>query len=516
MDINESKLAQLLARWLSRAIEVVASDPELRSGAIHAAEFLVSALKSASDAVPVDTSTKSSINTDPSNERIESASPFSPASAEPLPPLTLGQSRSSETKGLIELPAPHLPAEIDLSVIEQRCALKAEACRWAERRRRLLDANEDYRNEIQPVDADLIARAKQLENCYLWMSGPNAPNPSSLAAYDLTASCFDAVVDVVKLLRKLSTGSGFSAEFEQALDMAAEVQSALRVAVERLDASNDRDQLDLFNWLKQTATKNHIFIERYMRHDSRAEPEGLPDLSERIESLDARLQDQEKRSAQRKKLLGKIRHKAGLILKSEGDATEHWPLLAKSVDEYVATGVPPSNVELRDALIPTIEQLPDDLDLSSSPRFLEVLREIDHYLSREPAIVPSHDAVLSDHVNELRELVRGSTIVMIGGHRRQMAAQAIEKALQLKELVWVDSAEHQSIDRFEAPIARPDVTVVVLAIRWSSHSFGEIKHFCDQYQKLLVRLPGGYSPNQLANQILDQCGDRLRQAKPAA
>ena len=49
----------------------------------------------------------------------------------------------------------------------------------------------------------------------------------------------------------------------------------------------------------------------------------------------------------------------------------------------------------------------------------------------------------------------------------------------------------------------------LLAIRWSSHGFGEVKDFCDRYGKPLVRLPGGYNPNQVAHQILTQIGDRL-------
>jgi hypothetical protein len=53
--------------------------------------------------------------------------------------------------------------------------------------------------------------------------------------------------------------------------------------------------------------------------------------------------------------------------------------------------------------------------------------------------------------------------------------------------------------------------VVLLAIRWSSHSFGDVKRFCDQFGKPLVRLPAGYSPNQVAVQILAQCSAQLAQ-----
>jgi hypothetical protein len=52
--------------------------------------------------------------------------------------------------------------------------------------------------------------------------------------------------------------------------------------------------------------------------------------------------------------------------------------------------------------------------------------------------------------------------------------------------------------------------VVLLAIRWSNHSYGDVQEYCDTYGKLLVRLPGGYHPNQVAHQILSQVGHRLR------
>jgi hypothetical protein len=56
------------------------------------------------------------------------------------------------------------------------------------------------------------------------------------------------------------------------------------------------------------------------------------------------------------------------------------------------------------------------------------------------------------------------------------------------------------------------MALVLLAVRWSSHSFGEVRQSCDRHGKPLVRLPGGYNPNQVAAQILSQCGERLRGA----
>ena len=112
-------------------------------------------------------------------------------------------------------------------------------------------------------------------------------------------------------------------------------------------------------------------------------------------------------------------------------------------------------------------------------------------------------------VLEIAHLLQGRSMVLIGGDRRPGSCQALKNAFNLRDLTWIETREHESISSFESHIARPDVAVVVLAIRWSSHSFGEIREFCERHGKPLVRLPGGYNPNQVAAQIMSQCSERL-------
>ena len=100
---------------------------------------------------------------------------------------------------------------------------------------------------------------------------------------------------------------------------------------------------------------------------------------------------------------------------------------------------------------------------------------------------------------------------MIGGDRRPFSSDALIDSFGLKELVWIETREHQTHTVFEPHVARPDVALVLLAIRWSSHSFGEVKEYCDKYAKPLVHLPAGYNPNQVAFHILNQVGERLRE-----
>jgi hypothetical protein len=99
--------------------------------------------------------------------------------------------------------------------------------------------------------------------------------------------------------------------------------------------------------------------------------------------------------------------------------------------------------------------------------------------------------------------------VLIGGSRRREAQDSLKRALKLKELIWIETKEHQAVGTFESFVARRDVALVLLAIRWSSHAFGDVKQLCDRHGKPLVRLPGGYNPNQVAAQILLQCSGQL-------
>ena len=93
---------------------------------------------------------------------------------------------------------------------------------------------------------------------------------------------------------------------------------------------------------------------------------------------------------------------------------------------------------------------------------------------------------------------------------RGPAVNALEKAFGLSNVDWIATKPHESYTGFESHIARPDVALVLLTIRFSSHSFSETQEYCRKYKKPLVRLPGGYNPNQVAKQIMSQCGRRLK------
>jgi hypothetical protein len=293
---------------------------------------------------------------------------------------------------------------------------------------------------------------------------------------------------------------------ERILPLVAEAQSALRAALKKLGAPDDAEQVETFEWIKVTAARHHVYLKRFMRADDLADPAGWSHLLARIEATAASGQ----LSRQQASEVERIREHSKRIEAGE-DTENEWRTVIQMVDQLVGDGVPPSNREIRNVLLSVIEDLPERNELPGG--FRRVLREIDRYLARRPRA--AGESILHAPLGEIADaadLLRDRSVVLIGGTRRREAQESLRRALGLSELIWIETKEHQSIDSFEPVIARAEVAVVLLAIRWSSHAFGDVRHFCDRHGKPLVRLPGGYSPNQVAAQILAQCSGKLERA----
>lgn len=440
------------------------------------------------------------------NGHVPDAVPVPPP--EPLPELTLGRSPAPASPPRPAEPKPERgTTDDDLPGIEARCRLKAEGLRWAATRRRRIDEGADFAFEVAPRDRDLLDRARSA-GCFLWMNSPDFNVPADPSPLEDAAGCFEAVADAVALVRALLPDAEANRRFfEPALDLLAEAQSALRVAIERIDDRKDPEQYAAYDWLRGVAAREQIYIRRYMRIDDPAAPSGHPGIQARVEKLDAGFQETRRQGKERKSQLSKVRYHARRIAQKQGDDYD-WGKIVESVDALVAGGDAASNVEIREILLPILEAMPD---LESPPRnFQLVLREIDRYLAaRRPAADPTPPEAPSAEVVAAARLLAGKSVVLIGGARRTEAHEAIRRAFDLKDLIWVETREHESIDHFEPSVARPNVALVILAIRWSSHAFGDVKAFCDRYDKPLLRLPRGYSPNQVAHEVLGQCSERL-------
>jgi hypothetical protein len=311
--------------------------------------------------------------------------------------------------------------------------------------------------------------------------------------------CFGAMAEAMASLAQ----EGRREAIGRTLPLLAEAQSALRRALQRLRAPDDADQLAAYEWVRETAARHRVYLKRYMRADDLADPARWPDLLARIEAAAGG----DRRAGARRPGVARVRHHLGVI--RGGNGTEQdWRAAIEAVEEIVGAGVPPSHREIRELLLPVIDDVPDRDDLP--PGFRLVLREIDRFLATR---TPTADAPAAHEpaaaVKEAARLLGGRSVVLIGGVRRPDAQELLRMALGLTSLIWIETKEHQAIQSFEPSIARPDVALVLLAIRWSSHAFGDVKSFCDRHGKPLVRLPAGYNPNQVAAQILAQCSGQL-------
>jgi len=394
-----------------------------------------------------------------------------------------------------------------------RCKLKAEATRWFIKRQQLLREGAPI-SEIDEQQADIIRQAKELPDCFLWVIHGGALSPTNLAQFGNLAGCYDTVATAMSLAKEVAAESS-NVLFERCLNLVAEAQSGLRTSIDAVNGPTDPDQKSVYDWLRQKASQKQIYIPRYMRGEDRADPARWESVLARLTSLENDLKQHRKRDLSKKKQLQKLRYELKVIVGQPEGAEEHWRTVAATVDALVQDGLPPSHLELRELLLPVFESIPDMDNLPAG--FQRALAEIERYLASKSDTVESHAAARepTPEAREAAKLLDGVTMVLIGGQQKPAAKEAIISTFGLKDLLWVEIDEYQSLDTFEPYIARPDVAVVLLAIRWSRHSFGEVLHICDRFDKPLVRLPAGYNPNQIAAQIMSQCSDRLAARRAA-
>ena len=532
------EVSQALLVLSTRLIGLITSDPELRTGFRALARAVLAATEpSDSDreerAEPSRSSGPDSGGwgdsngarppmgvVDPAVVAPSPTQPFPRSRSEqgmtpaPLGELTLGQSRPRDPDPQYDAMATASGDDSVLLEIVTRCRMKAEGARWAAARQIKMYEGADFRAEIAPRDREVIEKAGAIPGCFLWTNTANFRPPEDLGLMDELADCFEVMAEAVTLvLGLLDAPRSRRAHLAQGLDLLAETQSALRVAILRVGGTNDSDQFRVYQWIRQVANAEGHFIHRYMKLEDPAEPTRAPWTRSQIAALMAGFEREGQRGRQRENRLNTLRWHITRLGKSDGDRS-HWGKIAQSIHEMVTVEkIPPSAVELRETLLPIWDQLP--MIDNPPPGYALVLRELERYLDDQDDAASATDAPTSPRdspeTREVADLLRGRAVLMIGGQRQPHAQAALASAFDLSELIWFDAKEHGSNDFFRPSIARPDVALVLLAIRWSSHSFGDVKLDCDRLGKPLVRLPAGYNPQQVATQILAQSSDQLRQ-----
>ncbi|MDY3556288.1 hypothetical protein R5W24_005451 [Gemmata sp. JC717] len=482
------ELAEALVTLFERLGPYAQTDPQLRA-AVHGLGRAVSAW--AAQLAP------------PAAPRPEAtaAEPAPPAPPVVIPPdFTLARP-PEPARPLYQDEEGHGVAPVEPAVIARRCRLKAEAARVVAARKR---------GDAAPHD-DLVRRAGAVPDCDLWMLHPGS-YADAPKAWDDLAGAFAVGAEAADLLAALEglPEPLASRHREQVLYAAAEAQAVVWAGVLDVRRRGDNDQVHLFVHVRERAREHRIYINRYLRKEDRVPADRWPELLARLAALRDALTDARSKARSREKSLTNLKYKLRKMAAAPAAATGDWPRVLELLEEVVAAGVPPSSVEVRELLLPVLDALPEDLE--PGPHAGRAFAAATEYLATRPAPAEPLGAAEPPgaEVRAAADLLRGRELVLIGGVERPAARRALEAALGLSRLNWLSTRPHESVTYFEPAVARPAVAAVLLAIRWSSHSYGDVKEYCDKYGKPIVYLAAGYNPNQVAHQILTQIGERLR------
>lgn len=408
-------------------------------------------------------------------------------------------------------------SEVDLKVVEERCRLKAAACRlFIEKRAAIADPDEE--REVLYRLNEMIAKAKAMPSCFLWVFWRNQAQPDDAALLRI-AENYDAQADAVALVRRIDEDSNGrrSEDEESAFHLLAEANSALRVALgDTWLSDDDRDQTDAHVWLRHETALRRVFIERHMTADDPANPANAAELRSRIKLAAKRLDERAAAAKGIKNALGQIKYHAGQILKGRvDDAPAHWAKIADGAKKLETMGVAPTDRRIAEAVGAAAAALWSGDAAGSGflsgvvARALALARRADgDALDRASA----EDREWSKAVLEVRGLLRGKRMVIIGGERNAPAVERLKQAFELKEAEWVVLTEHGSGIPMRAPIHRPDTAVVLVILKLTGHLHAEeAREYATAAGKPCVLLSGGYNPEKVAAEIVEQASTRLKQ-----
>ena len=388
---------------------------------------------------------------------------------------------------------------------------KASGCRWARQRILLREQGVDYWTEIAPIDQELIEQARQ-RNCYLWMNTASFDTAESFDKLVGLADWFDVVADAVELVLMAGiAGDEPVLDDDAVLPLIAEAQFGLWMAVQAVNDTKDDDQTALFCWLRETCTRARLFLPNFLCADETLDVPDANELRGRIKKLTIIAEQRQRCVTSQRKLFGKLRYLTWIDEQPRPESTIEWPTIALTVDQLINSGASPSNKVLRSLLSPFLAVIPttDDWPIG----FRLTVRELRNAQSLPRNEVATDQQIeRSEAIQSISELIAGRTVVLIGGDCQLERKAELEKAFNLTELIWIETTRSTSVCTFEPYVSRPEVALVLLAIRWASHRFGDVQDYCDKYGKPLVRLPNGLGVNQIAAQIMDQCSKRLNVA----
>lgn len=407
-----------------------------------------------------------------------------------------------------ERPGGSRPADIDLGLLASRSRLKAESCRvYTERR----DAAGDDARERPVLERmnRMIAQAKAMPDCFLWAFWPREEQPSD-ARLEVIALCYEALAEAAELTRRETGPTGVldPTEIAELFQCLAEASSALRVAMAWTWLSApDHDQDEAHLWLRRETQHRGVFVGRFMRLDDAADPGRAADLLEEIRALGARAERRREQSKLIDSLLNRVRYHAGRLPETGAGEAHDCRRIAEACDSLAELGVRPTDTRvstLRGRV--RLDAFPDDVSVTEATRTLLTERE-----PRSSAEDTGPGArTWSARVTDLRRLLAGGSVVVVGGESRPDAIERMRDAFGLATVEWVALTEHGTGSPMRAPIQRAETRLVLVLIKLCGHLHAEeAREYAREAGVPCVLMPAGYNPEQIAEQVHTQVAQRL-------
>ncbi|MBP3693100.1 MAG: hypothetical protein J6J31_01520 [Thermoguttaceae bacterium] len=273
----------------------------------------------------------------------------------------------------------------DIDQLEKRLLLKIEASRWALERDRLLKMSVDFQTQIEPRDHNLLMRARDLTNCYLWMNNPETAPVIASETYEMLADAYNAAAQCVGFMHSLITlvdsspkSERLSSILRDALYTTATAQSALRRVTYEVSGREDQDQIRIHRWLTFLTKRYSIYVNKHMKKDSLAPKECIYKIPDCI----VRLKDLVKNYTQRQKTqtesFSRIQYHAGRIQAQAGGDYD-WKKIIETINDLADAGVSPDDLRFSDNLKHILCYLQDVPTYKEAPFFVAVLMEMDFW-----------------------------------------------------------------------------------------------------------------------------------------
>ncbi len=382
----------------------------------------------------------------------------------------------------------------DLSLVPRRCEMKARSCLLAiqHRQENELTLNSECR--------DLIGEARQISSCFLWAFMPQKPVPPDDRLKEIGA-CYRNLGAATECILE-------SSKIERPITMTdllhlAEAQSALRVALgPTWLTAEDADQGLVFSWLKHFTQSRRMYVDRFMTLDDPGEPAQASLLSARVQGVAQQVREFAVRLKSEREALNRVRHHAKRLATSENAAHDE----AKIVAGLTTLRDCEYKLSLLAGVLAPIRRLLPESDLTSAVFAGSEDTGDDESDANEGTLRRTY----SVQVARVRELLRSGRVVIIGGEPREDAIKRFVDAFELADVDWLYLPEHGSGAAIKPAIANDRTLAVLAIVKLAGHlHIDEARKAAKLFGRPLVMLHGGYNPEQVAEQIVVQTGERL-------